>query len=455
VRDVIGCDLLRLENGMLVRLQGISIPTATVRPPGFVERLRTAWTTWLSPGYAKMVWFFPDPAPEVGDRADVVAVVRPDRGGPSYNEQALEQGLALFNCRTPRVREFDALVAAARRGQERAEGWWGERPAAPTSLPYLNGAVLGLHGARPVDDGTSLYVERLDELRALGFRHVCLTWASFVDRVDSVRIDRHHPRGVPDDVLLETIAAAKERGLTVLLLPIVLILDPGPDDWRGVLAPRDEAAFWSEYDRFLAHYLDLAEVAGADAFSIGSELGSLEDREATWRRVVRNARGRFRGLLTYSANWDHATTARWFDALDFVGMTAYFALTTMRDATSEDLVRGWRDRAASLARELADLPRPVVFTELGYCSQDGANTAPWNYVMNRDDVDLAEQAACYAAFLEVAESMPFLRGAYFFDVFEEGGARDGGYSPRGKPALAQWQEWAKRRPEGRVQRIAR
>ncbi|MHC4078655.1 MAG: hypothetical protein ACYST0_09490, partial [Planctomycetota bacterium] len=56
---------------------------------------------------------------------------------------------------------------------------------------------------------------------------------------------------------------------------------------------------------------------------------------------------------------------------------------------------------------------------------------------------LEEQAQCFAAFRAVAPDMSFLGGAYFFDYFDDGGTNDWSYSPRGKPALAEWKRWAR------------
>ena len=446
VRELVGVDLAVLESGVKVRLQGISLPTASVRPSDCVDRLRFRLSELLAPGYLKDVWFFPDGSLEPDDEADVVACVRSTPSGQSFNALVVAEGLAVANCRTAEVVELGPLMRAARRAQTRRVGWWSAvEKRARRTMPFLNGAVLGLHARGSVGD----YDQHLDELADLGFRHVCLTFPGFLENVSSHRIDRHGPRTVSDRVLIETIEGARRRGMTILLLPIVLLRDDGDDDWRGVLRPTDEQRFWIAYDRFLAHYLDIAESTGVEMFSIGSEFSSLEDRHQTWERLIANARARYTGMLTYSANWDHVSTAKWFGGLDFVGMTAYFSLTDKRDPTFDELVAAWNDRAESLQRDLARLGRPVVFTEIGYCSQDGANTDPWNYVMNREDVDLREQADCFAAFAQSLPSLPALHGAYFFEYFDRGGPRDSGYSPRGKPALDVWRDWAGMRHDDR------
>ena len=435
VERVTGPGVVRLTDGRSVRLQGLSVPTEPVLTTGFEQRLEEFVRHGL---VGKTVLVFPEERNEPRDGVDLTGLLRTAPGAVSINEAALASGLALLSCRTPKVLELDLLVAAAQRAQRERVGWFAAANDRPATPPYLNGAVLGLHYQEPHLD----YHRQIDELAAAGFRHVCLLFSAFLADAEATTIDRSHRRCVTDARLIETIRYAKQAGLSVMLLPIMLLLDAGEDDWRGTLRPKDEGAFWLEYDRFLCHYLDIAEAGNADIVSIGSELGSLEDRTEVWTRLIAHARGRFRGFLCYSANWDHVHVPRFFGQLDLVGMTAYFSLTEDRDPSPADLEAGWRRVASRLERSVGVLGKPVIFTEIGYASQNGINTDPWNYVMNTDEIDLEEQAQCTAAFVSVAPSMKFLRGAYLYDYFDKGGPDDHTYSPRGKPAWESWKRWA-------------
>lgn len=425
--------VLRLDSGARVRLQGVSLPAEPVRPAS-ADAALCRWLRDRLLGRSVVVQL------DVRDRFGGTGTVRLAERGASINAQLLRDGLALLSCRTARVAALAELSAAARAAQQARAGWFGSTPGRrDRALPELRGAVLGLHHQEPQRD----YHRQLDELVGLGFEHVCLLFSMFVERVDSSEIIRTHKRTVTDARLIETIAYARRRGLSVMLLPILLILSPGADDWRGKLRPKDERAFWRSYDRMLAHYLDIAEHGGVEVFSIGSELGSLEDRTATWERILENARGRYRGFLTYSANWDHGHVGRFFGKLDVLGMTAYFSLTKKTDPTVDELVKEWQRVGVELRKIAARHRCKIVFTELGYASQDGINRDPWNYTMNKDRIDLREQADCFTAFLRVAPSFEFLAGAYFYDYYDAGGEKDWSYSPRGKPALELWRRWAR------------
>jgi hypothetical protein len=438
VQRVVGADQIVLGDGRRVRLSGLALPGVMLR----LAETAPALSAFLRERLERRdVWLFPETENERGDPSDLTAVVRHNFDGPSVNEAALRAGLALYSCRTPRAREGSVLLAAAREAQRDNVGWY--KHSAPRrfgpadELPLLNGAVLGLH-----DRAQGSYAPRVDELADAGFRHLCLLLAAFLPGVDGMRIDRFHRRTVRDDRLIETIRRAKERGMSVMLLPIVLLEEADQKDWRGTIRPQDEALFWLAYDAFLSHYLDVAQKEGVEIVSIGSEFGSLEGKYDAWMRVIENARGRYAGLLTYSANWDHAQVPRFFRDLDFVGMTAYFSLTKKDDPALDDLIAAWQRIAKeSVAPLAAQHGKPIVFTELGYASLDGINKDPWNYVM-KTPLDLQEQKDCLDAFLEVVPQMPWLKGAYFFDYFSGGGPKDKTYSPRGKPAMESWRRWA-------------
>jgi endonuclease YncB( thermonuclease family) len=438
VKTVLDGGVLELEDGRKVGLQGVTLPSSAVRTPGFAARLKTALVETIRGG-GNRVWVTPDSGSQPG--VDLVASVRVRKDGRSINEELIEKGLAVFTCRTSGVIDMRDLASAAGRAQRKKLGWFAASHARRLdTLPYLNGAVLGLHH----QDSRTDYHRQIDELTAAGFQHLCLLFSVFINKVDSVEIRRDHKRTVRDGRLIQTIGYAKKKGMSLMLLPIVLILHPGDDDWRGLLRPKNEGQWWQNYDRFVAHYADICEHTGVDILSIGSELGSLEDRTATWERIIANTRGRYCGMLTYSANWDHAETPRFFKKLDVVGMTAYFSLTKKRDPTVSEIEAEWRRVGKEVQKTHAWHGRPLIFTELGYASQNGINRDPWNYTMDVDAIDLQEQADCFSAFLNVAPSIKILRGAYLYDYYDSGGKGDWSYSPRGKPAMEVWRKWAKR-----------
>jgi hypothetical protein len=303
----------------------------------------------------------------------------------------------------------------------------------------IAGVALPLHDKQ----SSRSYAPALREIRALGATWVNLIVATRQDTSSSSWVPLGSDRTPPDWRIVETIREARAEGLEVLVIPIVLIRNAKPDEWRGVLKPADRGAWWRSYQRHLLHTADLAREGGASALAIGSELLSMENEPAPWRRVALAARARFPGWLTYSANWDHFAKIEFWDALDFASMTAYFTLASDDDPTLIEVKSGWT-HALDEVRRLGELSKlPAVISEVGVPSQTGGLRAPWDYTRNKA-VDLAGQRLGFEALRDVfvpsGKPASGVGGVFLYDWWGDGGAQSMEYTARGKPAEALWRE---------------
>ena len=153
-------------------------------------------------------------------------------------------------------------------------------------------------------------------------------------------------------------------------------------------------------------------------------------------------RSRFDGKLTYSANWDHVDEIGFWDELDVVGMTAYFELTEKDGPTVDELVAAWTPIKERLLGLQARVKKPILFTEVGYPAQTGANRQPWNYLLYRDSQktkpDEREQADCFRALFRTWTDAPrAFEGMYIWNWWRhEDPKSDLGYSVFGRSAHA-------------------
>lgn len=310
-------------------------------------------------------------------------------------------------------------------------------PAPATA--FVRGVALGLF-AREADYP---YGAALREIRALGASHVLFVAHWWQQDVRATRIAADPAKTIPDARLAALMAEARAVGLKVFLMPMLGLARKRPMEWRGVIRPRDGAAWRRSYRRFLLHYARLAAASGADVLSVGSELSSVDRDRRFWRDLIGRVRRVFRGQLTYSANWDRYPSVRFWDLLDYVGIAAYFEVGRGLEALTEDaIVARWKGVRAELADLRARLRRriPVLFTEIGYPARRGGCAFPWNGSL-ATPVDPAEQRLCYRAALRAWKGDPLLGGVFFWIWWGPGGPRDGGYTPRGKPALRVVEEW--------------
>jgi len=199
------------------------------------------------------------------------------------------------------------------------------------------------------------------------------------------------------------------------------------DDWR---------IWFASYEGFIKHYALFAEKKGVEQLCVGTELSATEARATEWRHIINEVRNHYSGSLTYSANFDRAGNITWWDALDYIGVNAYYPLTDLDSPCLAELKKAWRPYVAGLRRLAVEWQKPVLFTEIGYRSADGANKRPWAWTEKRP-VDLGEQADAYRATFESVFEKSWLAGIYWW-VWEvdagQGGPGDDFYTPCGKPA---------------------
>lgn len=287
-----------------------------------------------------------------------------------------------------------------------------------------------------------------ESLRRLS-QNICAEWVQFVptryqkDRFANEIYPEAGGRTADDECLRHAIRAAKNLGLKIMLKPHV---DSHSGDWRGTFQPTDPDLWFENYQRMITSYAGLAQEEGVEIFSIGCEFVELSTPEFTqhWSETIEAVRTFYQGLLVYSANWwQEYEQIEFWSGLDYIGIDAYVPLTSQTDPSFLDLLNGWSPVLAQLETFSMFWNRPVIFTEIGYRSMDGANMKPWDWEI-QGSVDLVEQAQCYFAVIRVISQSPWLQGIYWWNWEPDpsrGGPSDSGYTPQGKPAETVLKRW--------------
>lgn len=245
----------------------------------------------------------------------------------------------------------------------------------------------------------------------------------------------------------------------------------GESDPIGVL----EHKWFDNYTQFAAHYAQMSEQYHLPYFIIGDQLtnvtvdtsrttakndpGGIDRgvpgesfpncsgrRDCGWRHVVHALRsptyasfnghqsqtgGGYSGKLIYAASWSGASEGNqnseydhiaWWDAVDYIGVDAYFPLTQNADVTIADLVNAWHGKGLDLRGQgdiygkMATLAqtfnRPVLFTGAGYVSVAGANGDPLGAPSQSTDQN--EQLNDMRALVETFSAAPFWQGAFWY-----------------------------------------
>lgn len=267
-------------------------------------------------------------------------------------------------------------------------------------------------------------------------------------------IDAHQEHGGSTNIYLDMRLAptrrqlgdiidyAKGKGLRVVVMPIVLLDRPrNYNEWRGTIKPDNWDHWWESYRQLMYHFSWICEVHKVDVLSVGSELVSTEGRTEDWRKTIRMMRETFKGMLTYSANWDHYKEVTFWDELDLVSMNSYYKMGDDASVTIPQVKERWRKIQGDIGAFQQTVNKPVMFMEVGWCSQNNAAHEPWDYTLQKP-IDLELQRKLYQAFFESWHGVDWFAG---FMIWEwppgDGGAKNDAYTPEGKPAEKVLREW--------------
>ena len=302
--------------------------------------------------------------------------------------------------------------------------------ALAVGAPHGQGANLTAYTPNAYSEPAA--VQSLDEMRDTGLRRaaVVVTWHMTDSQSSTVERD---PMRTPTDASIAALAAAaRERGISLLIKPQI---DVDDETFRGDIQPRDRATWWESYGAMIDHYAALASRVGADGLAVGVELRSMSADTLAFEQLIGHARQRFSGTLVYSANWDEVEQVGFWTSLDAIGVDAYYPLTTHTGTSVDGLAAAWEPIADRLRQLSDDVDRPVIFTELGYAARPDAAVDPSGAYRSDGPVDVDAQARAYEAALRALGGEHWLRGIYWWDwPIDPRDETGDAYSPLDRPA---------------------
>ncbi len=282
----------------------------------------------------------------------------------------------------------------------------------------------------------------------------------------------------PDQTYIDLIKAAQAAGLTPAIKLDIRVVDAANHDPSSTtvgtgFTSGTEALWFNNYAAFAVHYAQMAESLKVPLLIIGHNLAIIATDDATttypkpkacetftncygrrdleWRHVTRAIReatytpfgnkqrvtagGDYHGALTFAATVGTAatndgildtpeySTITWWDALDIIGIDAYFPLTKSADLSAAQLKDVWegKDPSANVINKagyVAAIKKvhdryvnlPVLFTAAGYESTTGANGRPGTQPNVNGVPDPGEQVSDMQALLATFTSKPWWLG---------------------------------------------
>lgn len=201
---------------------------------------------------------------------------------------------------------------------------------------------------------------------------------------------------------------AKSHGLKVMLKPHVWVIGQG---WTGDfdLSEEDQWEVWErDFLKYILNYATVADSLGVELLCIGTEYRiPARERPAFWRGLIKDVRNIYSGKITYAANWDNYDRIDWWDAVDYMGIDAYFPLVEKANPSVDEIAEGWQPIKDEMLTFSKAWNKPILFTEYGFLSVNGATGKHWELdksVANaNDELQAKAYEATYRMFMDESD----------------------------------------------------
>jgi hypothetical protein len=294
-------------------------------------------------------------------------------------------------------------------------------PPAPPTEPALDvrGVTLAHLHREGIGYGSPAAAEQMGRIAEIGGNWVALSDFAYMADVKKPDLRWGGDRTLSHEAMARSIRDAHAAGLQVMLKPHIWSRAFwGGDVWHADIAMQNEADWQAFFERYTAYVLrnaSLAQEFGVDALCIGVEMAGTSHREADWRKLIRHVRQVYDGQLVYGSAFEEYQDVAWWDAVDAVGISAYFKLTDEQLADEATLRAGWQKVYADLDAFHRRVGKPIVFTEIGYTAAAKAGMQPWAH--SAADPSVAYQARLYRVALEEAAKRDYLAGVFLWKWF--------------------------------------
>ncbi len=246
--------------------------------------------------------------------------------------------------------------------------------------------------------------------------------------------------GEKQEGIIETVKMAQSLGLKVMLKPHLWV---GGQGWAGELEYENDSlwtVFEKNYQTYVTSYAKIADSLNVEMYCIGTEIRkSTAQRPSYWLNLIDTVREEYEGLLTYAANWDEYDKVSFWNNLDFIGIDAYFPLSTERNPGKADLLKAWEKPIEEMKKVSLEFQKPVLFTEYGYESIDYNTIGHWNISKDSLSVNFDAQKIAFESIYEALENSRWWKGGFIWKWhLTQGGTQNRtikAYTPQNKPVM--------------------
>lgn len=316
---------------------------------------------------------------------------------------------------------------------------------------FIKGFTYGFDGRRGAYR-TPEAAASMERLADLGGDWAALAFTVLQDSFSSVLIRPDYRYTVTDKDIITAVEKLHSLGLKVCMKPMVNCAD---GVWRAHISfPEREIGdkdYWKEwfssYTAFLCHYAEIAQDTGCEMFCVGCEMLGTEHKEEHWRNAIAEVRKIYSGPLVYNTNHGKEFGVKWWDAVDYIGTSAYYGVGKVPGDSAENMYNEWKkgnERLAELSKAYGG--KQIIFMEIGCRSAKGCAMMPYDFSHKEFPYDEDEQANFYESCFKATWDQPWFGGYFWWDWYTKIPERtpEMGFSIVGKKAEQVVKEWYKK-----------
>ena len=315
---------------------------------------------------------------------------------------------------------------------------------------FIKGFTYGFDGKRG-DYRSDQAAASMERLAALHGDWAALAFSVRQDTFYATVIRPDYRWTVTDADVAAAVKKLHSLGLKVCMKPMVNCAD---GVWRAnIRFPEPEwgrTDYWGEwfssYRAFLCHYAEIAEENGCEMFCIGCEMLGTEDREQQWRETIQAVRKVYSGPLVYNTNHGKEWNVKWWDAVDFIGTSAYYSVAEAPGESLDRMVGAWNAVKEPLKKLSEAYHKQIIFMEIGCRSALGCAMMPYDFSHREFPYSEEEQARFYESCLQTMWNEEWFGGFFWWDWYTKLPVNEAetGFSIVGKQAERILQEWYQR-----------
>ncbi|HEY2614380.1 MAG TPA: hypothetical protein VGI42_01615 [Chthoniobacterales bacterium] len=296
-----------------------------------------------------------------------------------------------------------------------AIGTLAQEPAAPL---FFKGVTVSCQ-TWGIEWQTPEMEKTLDELKSLGVNSIAIH--PYAQIHEDGQITSWRRTGTTMDHITTPLRWAHERGMAAMLVPHLAYWGT-KFSWRGEInfaTPEEWDRFFADYERWIVQMAALAQSEHAEIFCVGLEFSYPQKFPERWLKIIAAVRAVYYGKLTYGANWNEYRDVKFWDALDYIGVLAYFPLTKTVDPAAPEIAAAWEKRCTELEKfSKRNGGKQILFTEIGYNESARAAAEPWGFKTGGEHATEIQER-CIDAGLALGAKHSFLAGMFWWKWFPE------------------------------------